>query len=268
MNGLVVDMRGSRQGFPKKVLEEILFISELYARWRKDRRRRADEARLDEISARHLGDIEMTQQRATGDLLAQLQNLKQLINKDDIRAIDYLSKNKIGVNQKDSDGQTPLMHAVSANAEQVTLSLIKLNANPHVYDVTGNTSLHWAVAMNRLRMVEILLYFGANADTKNKAGATPLSLAVIKNDPSITKRLLDYGADVMVMDHNGSTPLHKAVQAKAMDNVWLLLMAGASKETKNRDGLSCSDLAERASDIKQLFDKHRSDLLRASMGER
>lgn len=268
LNELVVDKRGNRQGFPPKVLAEILFIAELYARWKQDRRRKADDKRLKELSPKLLLEIETKQSPLTPELKKILQQLKMQITKHDVSAMDILIKNKLYPNQRDIDGQTPLMYAASAGAEQIALSLIKLDANPHMSDITGNTALHWAVAMNRLRLVEILLYFGANPDAKNKAGATPFSLSVIKSDSAIARRLLDYGADLFNMDNLGNTPLHKAVSAKAKESVWILLKSGADKDLRNKEGVSPIDLAEMDQEMKSVFERYRSDLMRSSIGEK
>ena len=268
LRDLVVDTRGNRQGFPPGVMEEILFISELYHRWRLDRRRTADPKRMAELSPKLVPELEAGQKPLNPELIKKLDQLKVLISKDNPAAISFLAENGIQPNQKDRDGQTPLMHAAQAGAENVLLNLIKMNANPHVQDITGNTPLHWAVVMNRLRMVEIMLYFGSNPNAKNKAGATPFSLSVIKSDPSIAKRLLDYEADILLADNMGNFPLHKAVSAKSKENIWLLLSVGASKENRNKEGLSPEDIASRDPDISALFEKFRSQALKQSLAEK
>lgn len=256
---LVVDLRGNRQGFPPKAMEEILFLTEVYARWRSDRRRKADEKKLKEISPKLLLDIDREQKPVTPEMLKLFTQAKTLLSRDDPKLMDFLTENAIGPNQRDADGQTLLMHAAIQNAEKSLLGLFRLNANPHVIDGTGNTALHWAVVSNRLRITEILLYFGANPDTKNKGGATPLSLAAIKADSSILRRLLDYNADVLSFDNQGNFPLHKAVSAKAKDAVAVLVTAGASWTGRNKDGVSPQDLAEKDPEMKMLFEKMRRE---------
>lgn len=258
---LVVDMRGNRQGFPPKAMEEILFLSEVYARWRSDRKRKADEKKLKDISPKLVIDLDRQQAPLTPELTKQLAQLKSMLAKDDPKIIDIMTANKIDPNQKDADGQTLLMHAAIQNAEKAILALIKLNANPHMMDFTGNTALHWAVVSNRLRVSEILLYFGANPDAKNKGGATPLSLAAIKADTAILRRLLDYGSDVMSFDNQGNFPLHKAVTAKAKDATIMLANAGASWSGRNKEGISPQDLAEKDPEMRLVFDRLRREAM-------
>lgn len=265
---LVVDLRGNRQGFPPKVMEEILFLSEIYTRWRSDRRRKADDARLKSLSAKMIPDIEKEMPKLTPEVLQNLSEMKALMAKDDPKILDFCQAKGINPNQKDADGQTPLMHAAMMNAEKTVLTLIKMNANPHMMDVTGNTALHWAVVSNRMRISEILLYFGANPDAKNKGGATPLSLASIKTDTSIMKRLLDYGADVLSFDNNGNFPLHKAVSAKAKEAAWLLIQAGSSMSARNKDGLSAQDLADKDPEMKLVFEKFKREMAQKEMSRK
>lgn len=268
LNELVVDQRGNRAGFPPKVLAEILFISELYARWKEDRRRKADEKRLKELSPKLLLDIEGRQAPMSPELKKTLMQLKMQITKGDDGALEVFQRLGINPNQKDQDGQTMLMYAASSGAEKVALGLIKHNANPHMQDMTGNTALHWAVAMGKLRMVEILLYYGADPNAKNKAGQSAFALSVIKADSAIARRLMDYGADISNMDNVGNTPLHKAVAAKAKENVLILLRAGASKDLRNKEGVSPMDLADKDAELRAVFEKYRTELMRTSMGEK
>lgn len=261
LNDLVVDARGDRQGFPTQVMEELLFISAVYHRWLNDRRRKADPKRLAELSPNLVFELEAAQSKMSPALDKAQMKLRGLLTRDDPAALDFMSAQGIGVNQKDNDGMTALMHAASANAEKCVLALIKLNANPHMVDAVGNTALHWAVVMNRLRMVEILLYFGANPDHKNKAGATPFALSAIKTDPTIALRLLDYNASLVEHDGAGNTPLHKAVSARSKEGVLMLLQAGANKDIRNKQNVSAFELAQSIPEIAAVFERHRAQMM-------
>lgn len=268
LNELVVDKRGNRAGFPPKVLAEILFISELYARWKEDRRRRADDKRLKELGPKMLLDIEGVQAPMTPELKKSLMQLKMQIMKGEETVLEAFQKLGVSPNQRDPDGQTMLMYAASSGAEKVALGLIKHNANPHMQDMTGNTPLHWAVAMGKLRMVEILLYYGADPNVKNKSGQSAFALSVIKSDSAIARRLMDYGADITSMDNISNTPLHKAVNAKSKENIMILLRAGASKDLRNKEGVTPMDLAEKDPELRSVFERYRTELMRTSMGEK
>ena len=269
LNSLVVDVRGSRQGFPPEVMDELLFVSELYAKWRAERRRRADESKLKFISPSLVSEIEMTQQkRLTPEVARVLTRVAICCTRDDMQALELLEQAELTANQKDSDGKTPLMHAALAGSENLMLALIQAQANPHVQDISGNTALHWAVIKGRLRACEILLYFGGSPDVKNKAGASPLALASIRSDSALCQRMLDYNADVMSMDNEGNTPLHRAILANAQDCIWHLLMSGSPRDLRNKAGASAHLLSDSNPEIRSLFDRYRSQIMQEVMQER
>lgn len=262
MRGLVVDDRGTRQGFPPEILKEILFLSGLFERWRAERKRKVDAPTLHALRPELTDEIERAQSALTPELAHELAEIKQRVCRDDLSALE----GREGLfNQKDRDGMTWAMHAASAGAEKCLIHLLKKEANPHVADSAGNQALHWAVTMSKLRSSEILLFFGANPGQRNHAGATALTLAAIKLDPALVGRLLDYGADPNAPDGRGDFALHKAVAAGAEDTVRFLLANGASKEMRNRDGKTPQALAK--PDMLRVFERHHSDMIRAAMSK-
>ena len=269
LSSLVVDLRGDRQGFPTEVMNELLFVSELYRRWRSERCRKADDSKLKFISADLVGEIENKhQKRLTPELVRLLMQIAIGCAKDDMNVFNLLSEHGISPNQKDADQKTPLMHAAFAGSEKLVLALIQAQANPHLQDISGNTALHWAVVKGRLRISEILLYFGADPDIKNKSGSSVLALASIRSDSTITQRLLDYGADMMSMDSELNTPLQKAVIAQALDCIWYLLISGSPRNIRNRSGLTADDLSEGVPAVHALFDRYRAHFLQGALSDR
>jgi hypothetical protein len=262
LNELVVDQRGNRQGFPSEILQEILFISTLFERWRSERKRKAPADVLASLGVGKLDLIDKQQKPLTPELLAQLQGWKVKMFKDDPAALANVGEL---VNQRDRDGMTLLMHAAAAGAEKCLLQLLKIGANPHVTDPGGNRSIHWAVTMSRLRATEILLFFGAEPNAKNAGGVPALSLAAIKHDPAIASRLIDYGVDPNTPDGKGDFPLHKAVVSGSPEMVKFLLNSGASKDMKNREGKTPHELALSNEGLAAIFHKHQSDLIRNAM---
>lgn len=262
LNDLVVDQRGTRQGFPAEILQEILFVSSLFESWRADRKRKAPAEVLAALGASHLDEIEKRQQPLTPGLSAKIQGWKMGFVKDDAAALADLGD--MG-NQRDRDGMTLLMHAASLGAEKCLISLLKSGANPHMADAGGNRAIHWAVTMGRLRATEILLFFGADPLAKNMGGMPSLSLAAIKHDPAIASRLMDYGMDPNTPDGRGDFPLHKAASAGSVAMVKLLLSAGASKDMKNRDGKTPFQLVEGNPEILMIFRQHQADLIKNAM---
>lgn len=265
LKDLVVDLRGNRQGFPHDILKEILFISNLFEKWRSERKRKAPANVIALISPGFVEGLEKAQLTLNDELGSKLRAAQLKIQRDDVQGMGELGSL---LNQRDKDGMTLLMHAACYGAEKCMIQLVKSGANPHMADTAGNTALHWAVTMTRLRVAEILMYFGSDPSRKNKAGVGPLALAAIKPDPILASRLVDYGADVNMPDGKGDFPIHKAASAGASETVKFLLVAGALKDMKNRAGQSPLDLnnSTHADEVLKAFNEHQAELLRSSMG--
>ncbi|KAJ6786444.1 hypothetical protein PWT90_03329 [Aphanocladium album] len=150
------------------------------------------------------------------------------------------------INAKDADGKTPL-HCVKRNAS-VILKLIELGADCDAQDDDGNSPLHLQVGIvysNMFEGVVALLQHGANPNVKNQHGKTPLRcLNNILHSKEIADSLLQAGADVDAKDSDGKTVLFDAVgqemyitQAR-VDTVQYLIVAGASKKTRDNQGRS------------------------------
>jgi ankyrin repeat protein len=90
-----------------------------------------------------------------------------------------------GVNRRDQDGKTALMHAMETESEDtdavlgVTGALLDAGAGVMDCDKRGNTPLHVLAAYDRIYrpwagdVARLLLASGADATTTNKAGKTP-----------------------------------------------------------------------------------------------
>lgn len=76
--------------------------------------------------------------------------------------------------------------------------------------------------------------------SQNETGATPLHIAAGMENGILLKALLDAGLPVVAPSHSGSTALHKAVIKGCLNNVKLLLVAGADPGAE--DSLSNSPL--------------------------
>lgn len=268
LNELVVDKRGNRQGFPQDILKEILFIAQLFEKWRAERKRKASSQILANIGPGLVDSLDKSQKTVDEEMSREFRGLKLKLQRDDAVVFSGLD---LLLNQRDKDGMTPLMHAACYGAEKSMIHMLKMGANPHMADPGGNRPLHWAVTMNRLRAVEILMYFGAEPNVKNNSGITPLALAAIKPDPTVASRLVDYGAEVNLPDGKGDFPLHKAVMSGSSEGVRFLLAAGALRDMRNRDGKAPLDLnvSNHAEEVLRAFHSHQSDLLKSTMsGER
>lgn len=89
------------------------------------------------------------------------------------------------VNAKDSDGATPLHHAVAKGRIEVVKFLIAKKANVNAVKKDGVTPLHIAAALGEKEIAEILIKANANVTATDKKGRTPVSIAQDKNDSAM-----------------------------------------------------------------------------------
>ncbi len=116
----------------------------------------------------------------------------------------------VPVDARDTQGNTPLMHAVAHGREAVARVLLERGARIDVADRGGLTPAMLAVIHGRSDLLQTLLERGADANARSGTGWTPLTFAAWKGDPDLVRLLLDHGARTDVVDRQGWTPLHYA----------------------------------------------------------
>jgi ankyrin repeat protein len=115
------------------------------------------------------------------------------------------------INAADSDGRTPLMHAVLASdSDQRTIQfLVSRGADVNLHDKGQRwTALHFAARDQKLSIVEALVTAGAQVDAEDSFGNTPLWRAVMEKNvlPEIITFLLKHGASPDRKNHRGVSP--------------------------------------------------------------
>ena len=117
----------------------------------------------------------------------------------------------------DPDGQTPLVHAIRAEARSPALELTKLllerNASPE--ECAGDLKpLHVAVSVGSIAAVKLLLERKADVNsTLPNQGFTPLHIAALSNALDVAKILVEAKADLDTKDAGGMNAVfHAAMQ--------------------------------------------------------
>jgi ankyrin repeat protein/energy-coupling factor transporter ATP-binding protein EcfA2 len=116
--------------------------------------------------------------------------------------VESLLKKGANVNDKNNEGNTPLMLAAANGHKDSVEFLLKNGANVNDKNNEGNTPLILAAANGHKDSVEFLLKNGANVNDKNNEGNTPLMLAATNKDKDIVLYLLKQGAE---FDSNDSS---------------------------------------------------------------
>ena len=96
----------------------------------------------------------------------------------EIGVIRTLRANRVDVNTKDRDGNTPLHMAVLGGHTNCVGLLIEKKANVDAVNSEGNNPLHLAVATAPPECIVLLLKACAPVNSRNKNGDTPLDYAI------------------------------------------------------------------------------------------
>ena len=189
-------------------------------------------------------------------------SLQLAIESKQCKIVDILLKYGAKIDEKDTQGETPLHWAVRKNDVHTANSLLKNGAAINEKDMKGKTPLHQAVRQEDMDVVNILLRNGAAIDVKDIKGSTPLLLSSRSRNPAITKLLLAQGAAVDVQDNEGHTALSNAIDCDNAVTVALLLTNGASVDMQGRNGRTPLSIATRTSNVEivRILLQHGADI--------
>lgn len=126
--------------------------------------------------------------------------LKNAVCNRNMIIVDLLLKSGADPNATTGYGRTPLMGAAYFNSVDVTMRLLKYEADPNIVDPLYQQG--------------------------------PLLFAAMKKNPTVIKLLLDAGARVNAADKFGVTALMMASQVGPLESVVALMNAGADKNMK------------------------------------
>ncbi|KAK8129787.1 Ankyrin repeat-containing protein [Apiospora kogelbergensis] len=124
--------------------------------------------------------------------------------KGNLRILKILARHSPNINDSDSHGQTPLIHAAQGGYSEAVSILLANGAHLDSVDRERRSALHWAVLHRRRDVLEILLEryaqdkeaYGPFINAYDDAGWTPLHMAIYWEFEAGVVLLIQYGADV------------------------------------------------------------------------
>ncbi|NXC41233.1 ANR55 protein, partial [Penelope pileata] len=137
----------------------------------------------------------------------------------------------------DSEGCTPLMHAVSGRQVDTVKLLLKMGANINIQDACGRTSLSLATYLGWLEGCVSLLRNGAKQNIPDKNGRLPLHAATAEPDVRLLNVLLQQSnlSEINHQDNEGMTSLHWAAFHNRPQHAQTLLHKGADLTLVDKD---------------------------------
>lgn len=166
------------------------------------------------------------------------------ISNDDIdELISIITENDCLEMPSNNDRQTPLMLAVkNANIEMVA-KLIEIGANVNAKDLLDKTPL-MMIGFDSIKIAKLLIDSGADINALDSDQKTPLIWSAYDGNPKVSQYLIDLSVDIETIEtFSGNTALTAAVKYRHDETMRVLLSAGASTTTKNRQQLDALLLA-------------------------
>jgi hypothetical protein len=162
------------------------------------------------------------------------------VRNNDLAALRTLTKDH-GLNDKDAEGQTPLMFRGSVRQPRCNEVADRKRSDAKAVSEAGVTALHLAVG--DVRKVRLLLESGADVNKASLVGRTPLLVAAGTYGSIDTVRLLlDRGAAVNAADTTGLTPIVAAAGVNDAAVVKLLVEKGANINARATVGAAVTAL--------------------------
>ncbi|TVY23462.1 Ankyrin repeat domain-containing protein [Lachnellula hyalina] len=145
--------------------------------------------------------------------------------------VQKLMHDKILVDQKDSNSNTPLHWAALGGHEQMVTLLLDLGADINTrnneYSTCGSTPLMVAARNGHERLVRLLLNKGSDVNGTNKTEGGALEEAVSTGSLPLVKLLIESGGDVNSCNKRGMNPLYEAAVGRYEAIARLLIREGA-----------------------------------------
>ncbi|RBA12603.1 hypothetical protein FPRO05_04053 [Fusarium proliferatum] len=153
-------------------------------------------------------------------------------------AIKLLIEHGANVNEKDSDGWTPLTQAIRERNEDLVWLLIKKGAQVDQRDGKGWLPLHYAIEFKSKSIVWLLISNNASVNLPDANVPSVLDLALQQAEYSIAWLLCQHGADTNELDEKGMTRLHRACYSGLVNEVEFLLHNGIDPGIKDMAGFT------------------------------
>ncbi|OXB62526.1 hypothetical protein ASZ78_013178 [Callipepla squamata] len=153
-----------------------------------------------------------------------------------LEIVQELLKKGANCNLEDADNWTALISAAKEGHEAIVAELLNCGVNLEHRDLGGWTALMWASYKGRTEVAKLLLERGANPNITGMYGTTPLVWAARKGHLDCVKYLLQMGADVDQEGANSMTALIVAVKGGYTDSVKEILKRNPNVNLTDKDG--------------------------------
>lgn len=138
--------------------------------------------------------------------------LMKAVKANNVDEVVRLIASNVDVNQKDSNGDAPLVMSAYLGHTEITQRLLEAGADVTVTDPGMKaTALHAAAYAGRARDAALLIQYGVEVDKQGPYnGYTALHDAIWQDNVETTRVILAANPDFSLKNHEGQTPLEMA----------------------------------------------------------
>ncbi|RLN95824.1 hypothetical protein BBJ28_00000721 [Nothophytophthora sp. Chile5] len=144
------------------------------------------------------------------------------------------------LNQRDTEGYTPLVYATSNGFVEIVQCLLEAGASPDLTDFFGRSPLHFALLYDQPKaqesMVQLLVLYETDVNARDTDGDVPLHVSCQTDARLSSTRLLLTNGAVLCANALGNHPTHIAASHGAVATLQLLVEYGGDLNLKNYDG--------------------------------
>ncbi|XP_072187041.1 kinase D-interacting substrate of 220 kDa isoform X4 [Excalfactoria chinensis] len=156
-----------------------------------------------------------------------------------LEIVQELLKKGANCNLEDADNWTALISAAKEGHTAIVAELLSYGVNLEHRDLGGWTALMWASYKGRTEVAKLLLEKGANPNiTGMQYSVYPIIWAAGRGHSDIVHLLLQHGAKVNCSDKYGTTPLVWAARKGHLDCVKYLLQMGADVDQEGANSMT------------------------------
>lgn len=162
--------------------------------------------------------------------------LHAAILNDKLRIFTTLLKNDIDIDEKDANGDTPVLLAIKTNKFSYLFELIDKDADLSCPDAEGFTPLYYAVKSKNIDVTQLLLLNHAPASSL-EFEKSPLYHAILEKDMIMIDLLLTYGACPSQENEEHESFLSLAIKVNSPDIFKILMSVGATATNISQETL-------------------------------
>ncbi|XP_065256902.1 kinase D-interacting substrate of 220 kDa isoform X9 [Emys orbicularis] len=155
-----------------------------------------------------------------------------------LEIVQELLRKGANCNLEDADNWTALISAAKEGYVDIVAELLNCNVNLEHRDMGGWTALMWASYKGCTKVAELLLEKGANPNVTGQVSIYPIIWAAGRGHSDIVHLLLQHGAKVNCSDKYGTTALIWAARKGHLECVKYLLQMGADVDQEGANSMT------------------------------